>query len=389
MQSISQSWLVLKLTGSGTALGLVTALQFLPILFLAPYGGLIAERFPKRKVLYVTQTAAALLALALGVLVATDWIRLWMLYLLAPGLGFVRAVDNPTRQTFVVEMVGKEQLLNAVTLNSSEVNLARIIGPAMAGVLIARVGMAPCFFLDAASCLAVLAMLFCLREEELFTAPPVPATKGQLREGFRYVKSAPVLRNTLLMMAIIGTFTYEFQVILPLFAQFTFHGNAATYAALTSAMGAGAVMGGLYTASRKREASGLLARVALLFGTVVLIASVAPSFPLALAAMVLVGAFSISFTSLGNATLQLGSAPEMRGRVMALWTVAIMGSTPIGGPIIGWIGEHAGPRWGLVVGGAAAILAAGLGALTKKADSGREEAPEIALDDDLEMKEGA
>jgi MFS family permease len=371
MQSIAQAWLVLKLTGSGTSLGLVTALQTLPVLLFGPWGGLIADRFPKRRTIYITQTAAGILSLIVGLLVATDTIRLWMLYVLAPWLGIIRAVDNPTRQTFIMEMVGKDELVNAVTLNSSSVNLTRVIGPAVAGALIAKIGLAPCFLLDAASYVPVLIMIYLLREEELHTAPPVERAKGQLMEGFRYVRSTPLLFNTLMMMAIIGTFTYEFQVILPLFAQFTFHGTAATYAALTSAMGVGAVIGGLYTASRKREASGLLVKAACLFGFVILVAAVMPTFHLAVAAMVLVGACSIGFTSLGNSTLQLESAEAMRGRVMALWTVAFMGSTPIGGPIIGWIGEHVGPRWGLAVGGSAAIFAGVLSAFLEKKERKR------------------
>jgi MFS family permease len=374
MQSIAQAWLVLKLTGSGTSLGLVTALQTLPVLLFGPWGGLIADRFPKRRTIYFTQTGAGLLALVLGLLVATNTIQLWMLYVLAPCLGIITAIDNPTRQTFIMEMVGKNELVNAVTINSSSVNLTRVIGPAIAGALIAKIGLAPCFLLNAASYVAVLVMVYLLREDELHTAPPVERAKGQLVEGFRYVRSTPILFNTLAMMAIIGTFTYEFQVILPLFAQFTFHGTAATYAALTSAMGVGAVMGGIYTASRKRSDSALLVKAAYLFGSVVLLAAIMPTFHLAVAAMVLVGACSIGFTSLGNSTLQLESAEAMRGRVMALWTVAFMGSTPIGGPIIGWIGERIGPRWGLAVGGSAAILAGAMSAILQKKERKRRSA---------------
>ncbi len=361
MQTIGQSWLVLQITGSGTALGLVTALQFLPILILGPWGGVIADRFPKRTILYGTQSAAGVLALVLGILVATGSVRLWMVAVLALCLGLVNTVDNPARQTFVFEMVGKEQIQNAVSLNSVLVNIARVVGPAMAGILIASVGMASCFLVNAASYIAVLIALRMMRAGQLQPAPLVARAGGQLRDAFRYVRSTPVLRNALLMMAIIGTLSYEFQVVLPLFAQFTLGGGAGTYASLTVAMGLGSVIGGLYTASRKTVVPGMLVNAALLFGVVILAAAVAPNLMFAMAALFLVGVFSINFLSLGNATLQLESVPEMRGRVMALWAVAFLGSTPIGGPIVGWIGEYAGPRWGLVVGGLAALTAGALG----------------------------
>ncbi|HEY7036183.1 MAG TPA: MFS transporter [Thermomicrobiales bacterium] len=363
MQTIGQGLLVLRLTGSGTALGLVTALQTLPILFFAPLGGVIADRFPKRQILYATQTAAGTQALILGLLVATDAIRIWMVYILAIGLGLINTVDNPTRQTFVLEMVGKDSLTNAVSLNSTEINLARVIGPSIAGALVALVGLAACFLVNGVSYFAVVAVLHRMRAGELQPAPRMARAKGQFLEGFRYVRSMPMLRNTLLMMAIIGTFTYEFTVILPLFAEFTFGKGASGYALLTASMGAGAVVGGIVTASRKRQTTtSMLLLAAFLFGLTDLIAALAPTLPFAMAAFVLVGFFSITFTALGNVTVQLASAPEMRGRVMALWTMAFLGSTPIGGPIIGWIGQHAGPRWGLAVGGMAAVLASGYGA---------------------------
>jgi MFS family permease len=366
MQTIGQGLLVLRLTDSGTALGVVTALQTLPILLLGPWGGVIADRFPKRTILYVTQTTAGLLALTLGTLVATDVVRLWMVNFLAVGLGFVNTFDNPTRQTFVVEMVGAEQLTNAVSLNSTAINLARVIGPSLAAGLIATVGLASCFLINGVSFFAVIAVLSLMRTDELRPAKRAGRAKGQLREGLRYVRSSPVVLNTLLMMAIIGTFTYEFTVILPLFARYTFHSDAGGYAAMSAAMGVGAVVGGLVTAGRRKNSPSMLVVAALLFGVTVLLTALAPTLTLALLGLVLVGFFSITFTSLGNVTIQLESAPQMRGRVMALWTVAFLGSTPIGGPLIGWIGQHVGPRWGLAVGGLAAITAAGLGALALK-----------------------
>jgi len=362
MQTIAQDWLVLKLTGSGTQLGLISALQFLPILFFASWGGVIADRFDKRKILYYTQAALGLLALILGVVVALNAIQLWMVYVLALALGFTNALNNPTRQAFVFEMVGKDEIQNAVTLNSAQFNLARALGPAFAGILIATVGLALCFILNGLSFIAVLIALYMMRKSELSTPPPVPKTEGQVSEGFKYAFSTPELAVTLLVMAIIGTFAYEFSVSLPLFAKFTFNGDASSYAFLTASFGLGAVLGGFFTASRRQGQHNGLIKSALIFGAAMLILSLAPNLFLASVALLFVGAMSINLTSLANSTLQLKSKPEMRGRVLALWTTAILGSTPIGGPIIGFIGEHLTPRWALALGGAAAVFAAGLGA---------------------------
>ena len=270
MQTIAQSWLVLQLTGSGTALGFVTALQHVPILILGPWGGVIADRFSKRRVLYITQSVLGLLALTLGILVATHTVELWMIYVLALLFGLTNAIDNPTRQTFIVEMVQEKELINAVALNSTQVNAARIIGPVIAGVLIASVGLAWCFVINGISYIAALAALFVMRSKELHGIVPVARVKGQLREGFRYVASNPLLFNTLVMMAIIGTLSYEFNVILPLFAQFTFHGDASTYAALTSAMGFGSVVASLFIANRKKRSPDMLVRAAFLFSIALL-----------------------------------------------------------------------------------------------------------------------
>ncbi len=364
MQSVAQAWLVLQLSNSGTALGVVTALQYLPVMFLSPIGGVIADRYSKRKLLYLTQSAYGVQALILGLLVLTGWVRLWMVDLLALSYGLITTLDNPTRQSFVVEMVGERLLRNAVTLYSSLVNLARVIGPAIAGLLIATIALAPCFIINGLSYAAVIIMLAAMRARDLRASPPLPHAKGQLREGFRYVASTPALRNILIMMALIGTFTFEFQVSLPLIAQFTFHGNAESYAALTSAMGIGAVIGGLMTAGQKNTSTRTLVLAALLFGVTTLLAALMPSLVLAVLAMVLVGFFSIYFTSLGNSILQLESAAQMRGRVMAFWAIAFLGSTTVGGPIVGWIGETVGPRWGLAVGGLAAVAAGALGSFT-------------------------
>ena len=362
MQSVAQAWLVLRLTGSGTALGLVIALQFLPVLLFGPFGGVIADRFPKRRLLVGTQTVAMTQALVLGVLELTGAIELWMVFAMAAVFGLVTAVDNPARQTFVLEMVGRDDLTNAITLNSVVVNAARVVGPALAGVLIAVVGIGICFVLNAASYVAVIIALLLMRTSELSPAPTQVRAKGQLRAGLSYVRATPELLVPLVMMAIIGTLSYEFQVILPLVAERTFDGGAGTYGTLTSAMGVGAVVGGLATAGRSGAPTDAgLVRAAAMFGAVILLAAVAPFLWLEVLVLVLVGAASINVLATGNTTLQLRAAPEMRGRVMALWAVAFLGTTPVGGPIIGFIGEHAGPRVGLAVGGTAALVAAGVG----------------------------
>jgi MFS family permease len=361
MQSVAQALLVLQLTGSGTSLGLVTALQTLPVLVLGAWGGVLADRLPKRQLLFATQAAFGLLATLLGLLVTTGRIQIWMVYAIAPVLGLVTAIDNPVRQVFMLEMVGPAQLVNAVSLNSTEVNLARVIGPSLAGILIATVGLGPCFLLNGASYVAVIVVLLMMDLAALHPAPLVPRARGQLQAGLRYVRSTPVLRDALLMMAIIGAFTYEFSVSLPLFAEMTFNGGPSTYAAMTAAMGIGSVAGGLYTASLRGDAARGLARAALFFGLATLLAGIMPTLPLALVALLAVGFCSICFLSLANSTLQLESDPAMRGRVMALWTVAFLGSTPIGGPIVGLIGEHLGARLALGFGGVAALAASLLG----------------------------
>ena len=364
MQTIAQDWLVLQLTHSGTQLGIVSAFQFLPILIFGPWGGIIADRFSKRKILYITQTVAGILALLLGALVITNTVQIWMIYIFASILGMVNVINSPTVQTFVPEMVGKDQVQNAVSLNSTEVNLARALGPAMAGVLIVAVGIAWCFIINGLSYIAVLIAFFMMREKELHKTDRVPKKKGQLMEGFRYVRSNPILFNTLVMMAIIGTLSYEFSIILPLIAQNTFSGNAGSYASLVSATGLGAVVGGLFAAGRKKVFPKMFVFSALGFGISLTVAALMPTIFLMMVIMFFAGIFSINFISLGNVTLQTESKPEMRGRVMALWTMAFVGSTPIGGPIIGWIGEHIGPRYGLAVGGVVAIVASGIGMIT-------------------------
>lgn len=391
MQSTAQAWLVLKLTNSGVALGLVIALQTLPILVLGPVGGTIADRFGKYRILFWTQGFAGLQALALGATVLSGDVKLWMVYAFAVCLGLINMVDNPTRQTFVSEMVGRKDLRNAVTLNTVMVNVARAVGPAIAGALIATVGTGWCFVINGLSFVFVLGALRAMHRDELSPAPPSPRGRGQLVEGLRYVARTPVLRDALIMMALVGTLTYEFQVTLPLIAKYTFHGNSETYGSLNACMGIGAVIGGLVAASRTGTGQRRLVRTAVSFGVVMVAATLAPTTLTERIALLAVGACSVTFLSLGNSTLQLRADPSMRGRVMSLWSVAFLGSTPIGGPVVGWIGGHVGPRWGLGVGAAAALAAAGLGWVTlRRHDRGHPSPPPAPAETDAEceMAEG-
>jgi MFS family permease len=378
MQSVAQGLLVLQLTGSGTQLGLLTALQSLPVLAFGAAGGVIADRYSKRNILYLTQVLSCLIALTLGVLVVTGDVRMWMVDVLAVALGFVSVVDNPSRQSLLLELVGPNQIRNAVSLNSTEINLARVIGPSIAGVLAATVGLGWCFILNGLSYIAVIWVMTRMDEREMFLGGTVARARGQLRAGFAYAWSNQPVRMTLLMMAIIGTFTYEFSVTLPLFAKFTFGGGSGAYAAMTAAMGIGAVVGGLYSAGRTSLSPWSIVTGAGLFGLSVLLTAMAPSLTVAILLLIVVGFFSISFTTSGNTTLQLSTDASMRGRVMALWTVAFLGTTPIGGPLIGAVGDQAGARWSLIAGGIAALVAATYGASVIQRAGKPASEPEVA-----------
>lgn len=361
MQTIAQSFLVLQLTHSGTELGLTTAVRFLPMLVFGPAGGLYADRHDKRRILYVTQTLAGLLAGVFAICLVTGSMHLWVIYLLAAALGFVNVFDNPARQSFISEMVPARDMPSAVLLNSIAMNMARVFGAAVGGTVAAVLGLTLCFTLNAVSFVAVLVSLAAMSAAALYPARQVAKEKGQVRAGLRYVGSKPEILIPMVMIAVIGTLAWEFQVSLPLMASSVFHGwifrnSAAAYAAMTSVMGAGAVIGGLVSAGRVKPGPRSLCLASIGWGIAILVAAVAPNMPVELAAMLFVGYGSITFNSLAKTTLQLAAKPEMRGRVMALWGLAWLGSTPIGGPIIGWIGENAGARWGLVVGGVATLL---------------------------------
>jgi MFS family permease len=358
MQIVAQGWLVLRLShNSGSALGVVTALQFLPVLVIGAWSGVVVDRFDKRKLLIVTQSGAAIMAGALAALTLSGVVELWMVYLLAFLTGFITAFDNPARQTFVSELVNPDDLSNAIGLNSAMFNMARIAGPALAGVLISLVDVGPCFAFNAVSFVAVIFSLLVMDTSALVRQPPVPRAKRQVREGLSYVWHTSELRLTLLVMAVVGTLAFNFQVVVPLLAKLSFHGNAGTYGLLSSVMGAGSLIGALGTASRHKPTAKVLLVSCVAFGAFMLATSMAPSLALALPLLVVTGAMSMTFMATANTTLQLGASPSMRGRVMALYTLVFLGSTPIGGPLIGFISQHFGPRVGFGIGGASAVVA--------------------------------
>ncbi len=374
MQTVAQSWLVLQLTKSGVDLGLVSAAQFLPILVLSPMAGVLVDRADKRKLMIFTQSSFAVFAALLGVAVLAHAIALWMVFVVAALMGIVNSLDTPARQSFVIEMVGPEDLTNAVSLNTVVMNSARVIGPSIAGAIIYRFGVGPNFIANALSYIAVIVSLLMLRKSELMPSRPTKQRKGQLREGLRYVWATPRLLIPLMIMVVVGTLAYEFQISLPLLTTLTFHLGAGSYAAITAALGVGAVFGGLAAATYAQPSMRLMALSAVVFGALMVVMAVMPSFDLALLATAATGFASIVFLSTANALLQLTSRPEMRGRVMALYTVAFLGTTPIGAPLVGLISQSFGGRAGIIVGGAATIVAGVVGALVMRAAAHKREA---------------
>ena len=357
-QVVAEMWLILTLTGSGLAVGVTSALQFLPLLLFGAWGGLLADRFPKRSLLIVTQTLMALPALTLWAVTGAGVVEPWMVFALVFARGAITAVDNPTRQSFAIEMVGPDRVVNAVSLNSVLIHSARILGPAIAGILITTLGVATCFLVNALSFGAMVIALRVMEPHELRPAPAASRGPGAIRAALSYVRRTPALAIPLGMMALVGTLGYNFQVILPLLARFSFDGGASTYTVLAIAMGAGSVLGALVAGARGRVGPGLLVAAAFGFGAVALIAAAAPTLPLEAAALVPLGAASVTFAAGINSSLQLTADPAMRGRVMALYSVVFLGSTPIGGPIAGWLSESIDPRAALVLAGASGVIAA-------------------------------
>ena len=358
MQIVAEMWLVVQLTGSGVSVGLTAALQFLPVLLFAAWGGLLADRMSKRRLLMATQAAMALPALALWGLTVGGAIELWMVYALVFTRGVVTAIDNPARQSFVMELVGPERIVNAVSLNAVVVHTARIAGPAAAGTVIALLGVGPCFAINALSFGAMLVALRRIDPRTLQASVVAERAKGDLRLALAHVRATPALWIPLGAMVLVGTLSFNFQVLMPLLATDTWHGTATTYALMTMAMAIGSVGGALAAGERGRVSPRLLVAAAGAFGVFELLAAVAPSLPLMIAALVPLGAVSVTFAAGVNSSLQLAAAPLMRGRVMSLFSIVFIGSTPIGAPLVGWLAEVWSPRAGLALGGAAALVAA-------------------------------
>ena len=360
MQRTAQDWLVLtELTHhSATAVGVVMGLQFGPQLLLLPWTGYAADRFDRRKLLLATQAAMGVLALALGCLVVTGRVRLWHVDVLAFLSGCVNALDSPARQTFVSDLVGDDDLANAVALNSTSMNAAQMIGPSVAGIVIAAVGSGWAILINGASFGAVLASLYCLRVSELHPNIRAGHARGSLVEGFRYVRSRPDIGAILWMLFLIGTFGLNFPIFIATMSVGIFHGGADQYGFLTSVMAGGALVGALLAAGRGKPPFALLPVAAAIFGVGFTLAAVMPNPVLFGGALVIVGASTLTFTNATSSLMQLSTPPVMRGRVMALRVAIGLGATPIGAPIVGWVADTLGPRWALGVGAAAGFAAA-------------------------------
>jgi MFS family permease len=359
MQRVAQDWLVLSLTGSGVALGVSAACQYGPMLVLGLWGGTVVDRVDRRRLIIGTQAVSAALAAVLAVLTLTGTVQLWMVYALALGLGLVTVLDSPARQALVAEMVPPADYVNAMALNSTVHNAGRLVGPAIAGLLIATTGVGWAFAVNAVSFLAVLAGLLRMDRTSLRSvAPPAGPRKGQTREGLRYVLRSPELRAVLLLIGVVALFGQNFRVVLPLLAAQTFSGGAEVYGYLTAALGLGAVLGALFSASREVVTSWGLLVACLAFGAVNLVAGAAPSLQTAYVTMVALGFANIVFNTLGRTVLQLASEPQVHGRVLALYNILFLGSTPLGGPLLGWVCAALGARTGFVIAGGTALLAA-------------------------------
>ncbi|RPF46368.1 putative MFS family arabinose efflux permease [Streptomyces sp. Ag109_G2-6] len=358
MQRIAQDWLVLSLTGSASAVGVTIALQFLPMLLFGLYGGVLADRLPKRPLLIATQTAMGLTGVALAALTLAGHVQVWHVYLAAFLLGLVTVVDNPARQTFVSEMVGPAQVANAVSLNSANFQSARLVGPAIAGVLITAVGSGWAFLLNGLSFAAPIAALLMMRTRELYAVEPRPRAKGQLREGLRYVAGRPELVWPIVLVGFIGTFGFNFPIWLSAFVDDVFHADAGTYGLFNTLIAAGSLAGALLAARRGNTRLRVLVTAAVLFSALLLVTASAPGFWLFAVLLVPVGMFGLTVNVVANSSVQMATDPEMRGRVMALYMMVFTGGTPVGAPLVGWITDTYGARLGMAAGGLVSLAAA-------------------------------
>lgn len=370
MQVAAQSWLVLELTHSSVDLGAVVALQQVPVLVLGGYGGVVADRVDKRRQMILLQCLMGLQALALGLITVFHVVRFWEICALAVALGVNSAFELPSRMSFTYEMVGPDEATNAVALNSVVINCARVVGPAVAGFVIAGVGVGVCFLLNAASFVAVVYALATQDRTTLRAGTPRAQPKGQFREGLRYVRTIRELWVPVVMVALIGALTYEFPVSLPVLASRTLHGDSRTYGFMYASMGLGAVVGGLVSGARRASGIRATSLVSASFGLSMLFAALSPDVLVECVALLLVGAASGAFMVTSAATMQLSAAAEMRGRAMSMWSMAYQGTTPIGAPTIGWVIGEAGARAGLLVGAASCVIGAGIGWLYTPRRSG-------------------
>jgi MFS family permease len=387
VQRFAQSWLVYELTHNATIVGVVVALQALPTLVIGPYCGVLADRFDKRNLLIALHMMMGVLALILGLLTVLDVVQLWEVFALALLLGVGEAAENPPRQVFIFEMVGADQLPNAVGLNSVLNNIARAAGPAIGAVLVATVGLGTCFLVNAASFAGVITSLVMVSRAELYPAPLAARARGQLRAGLAYVRRSPSLWVPLAMMTLVGGLAWEFQTTLPPMAT-QLHGGATAYGLMTAAQGIGAIGGGLLVAAMRRSGVRALVTNAIAFGGSMTLMTFAPNLTTGLVFMVVVGMAATSYSSTGNSTVQLNADPHMRGRVMSLWAVAFQGSTPIGGPLAGFVAHSAGPRAALAMGAAACFGAAGLGAFAiGRRDRASQVRPDVAVAVSADEKE--
>ncbi|CAN5658408.1 MFS transporter [soil metagenome] len=357
MQRIAQDWLVLRLTdNSGIALGITTALQFLPSLLFSLWGGVLADRYSKRRLLIITQGFMGVVALTLGLLDVTGWVQVWHVWVLAFLLGTGNAIDNPVRQSFVVEIVGREDLPNAVSLNSATFNLARILGPALAGVLIAAIDTGPVFLLNALSFVAVIAGLLRMSAAELQPSDPTPRGRGQLREALRYVRRKPELMLPLTIVAFVATFGLNFQLTTALMTTEVFGKGAAQFGLLSSALAAGSLIGALVAARRVRTRHRYVVVGALAFGLFEVVAGLMPTYETFMVLLVPTGIAILTFTTAANTSIQLATSSAMRGRVMGLYLLVFLGTAPLGSPLMGWVGETFTPRASIVLGGVLSVL---------------------------------
>ena len=361
MGRVTQDWLVYHILthDSSLALGVVTALQFMPALAFSMYGGMLGDRYPKRRVLCITQSVMGAVSLLTGILIASHAIELWSICLIAFVFGVAAAVDMPVRQAFVIEMVGRDTLQNAVSLNSAAFNLSRMLGPAIAGLLIEAFGTAPAFFINAVSYLAVIASMLAMTKSDLESAPLTARARGQLRAGIAYVRSRPELLLPIVLMGFIGTFGFNFAITNALIARGTFHRGAGSYGLLSTMQAVGALSGALLAARRKqRPHASLLVGAALAFGVLIIVSSVMPSYTLFMLTLVPTGAAGILLATSCNSMLQLGAAPHMQSRVMALYMTTFVGCAPFGSLLVGWLGSALGPRWALAFDGGICVVAA-------------------------------